>query len=62
MYKYIIETAGDFNWMAVFALITFFFIFSLGAVLAIRSDKKRIDYMARMPLEDDIDNSNTHKN
>lgn len=53
MYKYIIERAGDFNWMAVFALITFFFIFTLGAVLAVRSDKKRLDYMAQLPLEDE---------
>lgn len=53
MYKYIIEATGNFNWMAIFALITFFFIFSMAIVIAIRSDKKEILHMSNLPLDED---------
>lgn len=53
MYKYILETAGDINWMALFSLLTFFVVFSLTIVITLRSDKKSIRKMASLPLESD---------
>lgn len=53
MYKYILESAGDINWMALFALITFFFIFSLSVYLAFKKDKGELHELASMPLAED---------
>lgn len=52
MYKYLLEQAGDINWMAMFSLTTFFFVFSISLILALRKDKKHIEHMAHIPLDD----------
>ncbi len=52
MFKYILESAGNINWMAIAALITFLVIFMVSVVLAFRHDPAYIDKMASMPLED----------
>ncbi len=51
MYKYILENAGDINWMALFALLTFFSMFVISAVLVFSKNKRYIDKMANLPLE-----------
>ena len=53
MYKYILERAGDINWMAVFSLLTFFFLFTTAVVLVFRRDKEHLDHMSNMPLQED---------
>jgi cbb3-type cytochrome oxidase subunit 3 len=53
MYKYILESAGSINWMAVFALITFFFVFSMSIYLAFVKDKASLQHAAELPLNDD---------
>jgi hypothetical protein len=53
MYKYILERAGEINWMALFALCTFFFIFSLSAYLAFKKDKGELRRVSDLPLLDD---------
>ena len=53
MYKHILETAGNINWMAVFALVTFFIVFSMSIYLAFVKDKKDLDHVAELPLADD---------
>ena len=59
MYKYILETAGNINWMALFALLTFFFVFSMSIYLAFIKDKKQLEEVAHLPLleDDPINNS-----
>ncbi len=52
MYKYILESAGNINWMALFALITFFFIFTLSAYLIFKKDKKQLKHLEELPLTD----------
>lgn len=52
MFKYILEGAGNIDWMAVSALVTFFTIFVLSAVLILRSDRNFIEKMSNLPLED----------
>ena len=53
MYKYILENAGNINWMALFALLTFFFIFTLSIYLAFIKDKKELEEVDHLPLVDD---------
>lgn len=52
MFKYILQTAGNFNWMAIFALITFFTIFIMAVYLAFSTKKEEIKHYASLPLED----------
>ena len=54
MYKYILETAGNINWMALFALCTFLFVFLTSAILILRRSDEKIRYMASLPLDDDF--------
>ncbi len=53
MAKYILDSAGNFNWMAIFALLTFISIFVVGVIQVFRKDKKFIDKMSRLPLDDE---------
>ena len=53
MAKYILEQAGNINWMAVFALITFMTVFILSTILVFRKDEKHINHMASLPLDED---------
>ncbi len=53
MAKYILEGAGSINWMAIFALITFVFVFTLSIVLVFKKNKTDLERLENMPLEDD---------
>ena len=51
MAKYLL--AGEsINWLAVFALLTFMFIFIMAALLAYGKKKSRYAEMAALPLDD----------
>ncbi len=52
MFKYILESAGNINWMAIASLLTFMAVFIISAVMAFRSQPAFIDKMAQMPLDD----------
>lgn len=52
MFKYILEGAGQINWMAIAALITFVTVFIVSAVVAFRTEPAFIDKMANLPLDD----------
>lgn len=52
MFKYILESAGNINWMAIAALLTFVTVFVLSAILVWRRDPAFIQKMASMPLDD----------
>lgn len=54
MYKYILESAGNINWMALFALLTFFLVFTISAFLILRRDRDYSRRMAAMPLEEEL--------
>jgi hypothetical protein len=53
MAKYILEGAGNINWMAIFALLTFMTIFTISAILAFRKNNPVIKRMESLPLDDD---------
>ena len=52
MAKYILETAGNINWMALFALLTFLFIFLLSAYLIFKKDTEQLKHLEELPLSD----------
>jgi hypothetical protein len=51
MYKHILESAGNINWMAIGALITFFTIFIVSAILIFNKDSSYLKKMSEMPLD-----------
>ena len=53
MAKYILEGAGNINWMAIFSLVTFLTVFIIGTLLAFRKDNPVIERMQNLPLDDD---------
>lgn len=53
MFKYLLEGAGNINWMAIFALLTFMFMFLVGAITILRSKPSYIEKMSNLPLEDE---------
>jgi hypothetical protein len=53
MYKYILEAAGNINWMAVMSLVTFMTVFVISSLLILRKNNSHISHMAHLPLEDD---------
>jgi uncharacterized membrane protein (DUF485 family) len=53
MYKHILAGAGEINWMAIFALLTFFWLFVVSAIQVFRQNKSFIDHMANLPLDEE---------
>lgn len=51
MAKYILE-AANVNWLAIMALLTFFFVFSVALVMVIGRGKKSYEEVERQPLVD----------
>ncbi len=52
MYKYILESAENIDWMAIGPLV-FFFLFFVGiSYMTIRSKKEFIDKMENLPFDD----------
>ena len=52
MYKYILEKAGDLDWMAVVPLLIFTTIFVIITIQAFTHKKAFINKMASMPLDE----------
>lgn len=54
MFKHLLSTsASEINWLAIFALVTFFIIFFAILFQAVLTKKDYVNYMSNMPLEDD---------
>jgi len=53
MAKYILEAAGNINWLALFSLITSLSVFVLAIVLVFRRSDDHIRHMASLPLDDE---------
>jgi hypothetical protein len=54
MFKHILANAGDINWMAIFALLTFFFMFVITIFAMFGKSRAYVDHMANMPLDEPI--------
>lgn len=53
MFKHILESASDVDWMAIIPLIIFFTFFTMITVRAFIEKKEFIHKMASLPLDDD---------
>lgn len=53
MAKYLLESAGNINWMALFAMLTFMFIFITSVVLMFRKNDEHIKHMSNLPLDEE---------
>ena len=54
MYKYILASGEQsINWMAIFALVTFFALFVISAIAIWGRSKAYIQHMEALPLDDD---------
>jgi len=51
MYKHILESAVNINWMAIGALITFFTVFVVSVILVFKKDSTYLKTMSEMPLD-----------
>jgi len=57
MFKHILASGGDsINWMAIFSLLTFCFIFVISAIAIWGKSKSYISHMESLPLDDDQTN------
>lgn len=54
MYKYILETAGDFNLLALIPLVLFFLVFVGVMIMTMIRNKSYIEHMSNLPFEDPI--------
>ena len=61
MYKYILESAGDIDWMAIVPLLLFFIFFIGVSYMAITSKKSFINKMENLPFEDSTINIKSDK-
>ena len=52
MYKHIIKTMGNVDWMAVVPMLLFITVFVGTALVWFRKNQKEVDVMANLPLED----------
>lgn len=52
MFKYILQNAGDIQWLALFPLILFFLVFVFAMIMTMLKNKKYIDRMANLPIEE----------
>ncbi len=62
MYKYILQGAGDINWMALFALLTFFILFVISLFVVFLRSKSYIHKMSHLPLDDSYPSANENEN
>ena len=54
MYKYISASGEEsINWMAIFALVTFFLLFVISAIAIWGRSKAYIQHMETLPLDDE---------
>jgi hypothetical protein len=53
MAKYILEQTGAVNWMAIFALLTFFIVFAVSVLMVFRKNNPVMKRMEQLPLDED---------
>ena len=53
MYKYLLESGANINWMAIFALVTFVLIFLISVAVVFGRSKDFVDRMANLPLDEE---------
>jgi len=54
MFKEVLQSISELSLLSVTALLLFFVTFSGVVVWVLLMDKKKVERMARLPLEDDV--------
>ena len=52
MFKYILQSAGNIEWMAIGPLLLFVIVFVTSSWLILRQSKAYVDKMSHLPLDD----------
>ena len=52
MYKYLLQSVENINWLATSALVLFFLVFVVSTVWIMTRKKDFIDKMSNMPLDE----------
>jgi ABC-type uncharacterized transport system permease subunit len=53
MYKYILESVNEINWLGIVPLLIFFTFFCVMLIVVMRTKKDHIRKMEQLPLEND---------
>jgi cytochrome c oxidase cbb3-type subunit IV len=53
MYKFVLQGIENIEIWPIIALILFLSVFTIGVIYAVTADKKYIDHMENLPLEDE---------
>ncbi len=51
MYKYILQSIEDINWLAIIPLLLFFIFFSVTVFNTLRAKKSHIEKMENLPFQ-----------
>jgi len=51
MYKYILESVNQINWLAIIPLLIFFTFFAITIIRVMKQDKEHIKKMENLPFE-----------
>lgn len=54
MYKYILDSVNQIDWMAIIPLIIFFSFFTGTVIVTMRKNKSFISKMKNMPFENEL--------
>jgi len=52
MYKYLLQSVDGIQWFGIITLLLFFGTFCAAIVRIMLANKKQIDHMSNLPLED----------
>lgn len=52
MFKYILQNAGDIQWLALVPLVLFFLVFMGAMIRVMLKNKSHIERMSQLPFED----------
>jgi cytochrome c oxidase cbb3-type subunit IV len=53
MYKFVLQGIENIEVWPIIALILFLSVFTIGVIFAVTADKKYIDHMENLPLDDE---------
>ena len=53
MYKYLLESIDQINWLAIVPLVLFFTFFVATLVYVMRINKEHVSKMERLPLDEE---------
>lgn len=58
MYKYILQSVENINWLAIIPLLIFFLFFLVVSIRTMKHSRQYVDHMGMLPLEDESLKSN----